>query len=71
MTHTTVCRKFCLLPTEDQKTIENIRAAKISVENLGGMKNFPKNTPSGYPDLKKTNPLETKSVLTNDVSSLL
>ena len=37
---------------------------KISVENLRGMKNFhhfPKNTPTGYPDLKKTRPLASIS----------
>ena len=40
-------------------SMENLRGAKISVENLRGMKNvhhFPKNTPTGYPDLKKTGP---------------
>ena len=40
-------------------SIENLRGAKISVENLRGMKNFdhfPKNTPTEYPDLKKTGP---------------
>ena len=38
---------------------ENLRGAKISAENLRGLKNFsyfPKNTPSGYPELKKTGP---------------
>ena len=37
-----------------------IRGAKFSVENLRGVKNFhhfPKSTPTGYPDLKKTGPL--------------
>ena len=41
-------------------SMENLRGAKISVENLRGAKNvhyFPKNTPTGYPDLKKTGPL--------------
>ena len=41
-------------------SMENLRGAKISVENLRGLKNFhyfPKNTPTGYPDLKKTGPL--------------
>ena len=36
-----------------------LRGAKISMENLRGLKNFhyfPKNTPTGYPDLKKTGP---------------
>ena len=40
-------------------SMENLRGAKISVEKLRGMKNFhhfPKNTPTGYPDLKKTGP---------------
>ena len=40
-------------------SMENLRGAKISVENLRGMKNvhhFPKNTPTGYPYLKKTGP---------------
>ena len=40
--------------------MKNLRGAKISVENLRGMKNshhLPKNTPTGYPDLKKTGPL--------------
>ena len=39
---------------------ENLRGAKISKENLRGLKKFhyfPKNTPTGYPDLKKTDPL--------------
>ena len=39
---------------------KRLMGAKISVENLSGMKNyhhFPKNTPTGYPDLKKTGPL--------------
>ena len=39
--------------------MENLRGAKLSVGNLRGMKNshnFPKNTPTGYPDLKKTGP---------------
>ena len=42
-------------------SMENLRGAKISVENLRGMKNchhFRKDTPTGYPDLKKTGPLE-------------
>ena len=37
-------------------SIENLRDAKISVKNLRGAKNFhhcSKNTPTGYPDLKK------------------
>ena len=40
-------------------SMENLRGGKISIENLRGMKmfyNFPKNTPTGYPDLKKTGP---------------
>ena len=39
---------------------KNLRGAKISVENIRGVKIFtifPKNTPTGYPDLKKTSPL--------------
>ena len=43
-----------------KSSMENLRGAKISVENLRGMKNFhnfAKNTPTGYPDLKKTGPL--------------
>ena len=41
-------------------SMENLRGAKICVENLRGKKNFhhfPKNTPTAYPDLKKTGPL--------------
>ena len=41
-------------------SMENLRGAKITVENLRGWKIFycfPKNTPTGYPDLKKTGPL--------------
>ena len=40
-------------------SMENLRGAKISIEKLRGMKNFHhflKNTPTGYPDLKKTGP---------------
>ena len=40
-------------------SMENLRGAKISVENLRGLNffySFPKNTPTGYPDLKKTGP---------------
>ena len=40
-------------------SVENLRGAKISAENLRGMKNYhpsPKNTPTGYSDLKKTDP---------------
>ena len=40
-------------------SMENLGGAKISVENLKGIKNshhFPKNTPTGYPDFKKTGP---------------
>ena len=39
--------------------MENLRGAKISVEKLRGMKNFhhfPKNTPTGYPYLKRPTP---------------
>ena len=39
---------------------KNLRGAKISVENIRGVKRFtifPKNTPTGYPDLEKTGPL--------------
>ena len=46
-------------------SMENLRSAKISVEDLRGLKNFyyfPKNTPTGYPDLKKTGPLEKYNV---------
>ena len=42
-------------------SMENLRGAKISVEILSGMKifyHFPKNTPTGYLDLKKTGPLK-------------
>ena len=40
--------------------MENLRGAKIYIENLRAKKNFhhfPKNTPTGYLDLKKTGPL--------------
>ena len=39
--------------------MENLRGTNISVENLRGLNfhYFPKNTPTGYPDLKKTGPL--------------
>ena len=46
-------------------SMENLRGAKISVENLRGLNMFhyfPKNTPTGYPDLKKTSPLRKDSV---------
>ena len=38
---------------------KSLRGTKISMENLRGMQNFhhfPKNTPTGYPDLKKAGP---------------
>ena len=40
-------------------SMENLRGAKISVENFRGLKKFhyfPKDTPTGYPELKKTGP---------------
>ena len=41
-------------------SMENLRGAKISVENFRGAKifhYFPKNTPTGYPNSKMTDPL--------------
>ena len=41
-------------------SMKNLRGAKISVENIRGrtiFHHFPKNTPTGYPELKKTGPL--------------
>ena len=38
-------------------SMENLRGAKKSVKNLMGTKNFHnflENTPTGYPDIKKT-----------------
>ena len=50
-------------------SMKNLRGAKISVENLRGAKNFhyfPENTPTGYPDLKKTGPLGVKTFSTKN-----
>ena len=54
-------------------SIENLRGAKISVENLRGLKNFhhfPKKTPTGYPDLKKTGPLRLLSKKVKNMSTV-